>query len=883
MKKFVVISHTHWDREWYMPFQQFRLRLVDLIDRLIDIVQKDESYIFHLDAQTIVLEDYLELRPDNKQLLKELISAGNLRVGPWYLQNDFYLTAGEATIRNLQIGTAIAEEFGKCSKVGYAPDQFGNVSQLPQILKGFGIDSFVFGRGYTQFETVDGVRRPKALPTEFIWQGTDGTEAIAIHLKHWYNNAQRIPGELELAQLLLDINEQCFEGLNASPYVLLMNGVDHLEAQDDVNEIIAALNEKGYDIAQKSLDEYIECVQNAVAGKQLYKHVGALNYGEDYSLLKGCWSSRIYLKKANVEAEGLIINKLQPLYAYLENSGFKGVYPVHELNYLWKSLLKNHPHDSICGCSVDAVHSHMEDRYNSIQELGQPLLERGMKLLALHSPHPMADDKNYSVTVFNCTEKTQTAVVEATLNFTEAVEDFAIYDAEGKPVEYEVADKFNRPYDVFSPLNLPGILDVNTYVIRFIVKNLPSYSSTVYAVVLGEKGAQICNKCPESLENGKYRISVEGGELVIEDKQTGEKYLSPIMIEDCIDRGDAYVYRKAPEAGAVIKPAKLSVVGGALKQTMKLDFEYQTACGYDFERLCPMAETVTEKISCTLSVSECSDTIVLEYSIDNKAKDHRIRLLIDSGLEGGVIATDSAFDYNAHRPLESCDITDSDTHNNATFADVYVGNRALSLYTEGQHEVALEGRYLAITVLRCTGVINRAPDTLKVVGGQTWLAAENQCIRTVCGRVGFVYGQKKSAQQLYIEAKLFRNGLLSHGDCFDFRKYSGGRFAVQSSRLEKLYYVPDKYLGCAAKNGCAMISPCENLSITCVKGGICGDYVVRFVNLSNEAVEESVKLNGKIYLTDLLEGKGTLLGENEVVLKAGPKQIITLRVENEQA
>ena len=164
MKKFVVISHTHWDREWYMPFSVFRMKLVDLIDRLLGILERDSDYIFHLDAQTIVLEDYLAIHPRNEEKLKQYIASGNIRVGPWYLQNDFYLTDGEATVRNLMIGTAIAKQFGKCGTVGYAPDQFGNISQLPQIIRQFGLRAFVFGRGFRFHETVDGARREKKMP-----------------------------------------------------------------------------------------------------------------------------------------------------------------------------------------------------------------------------------------------------------------------------------------------------------------------------------------------------------------------------------------------------------------------------------------------------------------------------------------------------------------------------------------------------------------------------------------------------------------------------------------------------------------------------------------------------------------------------------------------
>lgn len=167
-----VISHTHWDREWYMPLELMKIRLVDLIDHCLDILKKEPTYRFHLDAQTVVLEDYLSIRAGSEQELRQYISEGRLLVGPWYLQNDFYLTSGEATVRNLLVGKQVAEHFGRCEKVGYAPDQFGNISQLPQILRNFGIDNFIFGRGYFQGTTDSNGRETLLpLPLEFAWEG----------------------------------------------------------------------------------------------------------------------------------------------------------------------------------------------------------------------------------------------------------------------------------------------------------------------------------------------------------------------------------------------------------------------------------------------------------------------------------------------------------------------------------------------------------------------------------------------------------------------------------------------------------------------------------------------------------------------------------------
>ena len=109
MRHYCVISHTHWDREWYQTQEQMRLRLVELMDNLLDILDREPEYVFHLDAQTIMLEDYWDVRPEMKEKCCDYIRAGRMLVGPWYVQNDFLLTSGEATVRNLHIGMAQAE------------------------------------------------------------------------------------------------------------------------------------------------------------------------------------------------------------------------------------------------------------------------------------------------------------------------------------------------------------------------------------------------------------------------------------------------------------------------------------------------------------------------------------------------------------------------------------------------------------------------------------------------------------------------------------------------------------------------------------------------------------------------------------------------------
>ncbi len=866
-----------------MPFSKFRLRLVDLINRLFDILKDNQNYIFHLDAQTIVLEDYLEIYPQNKELLEKYVSNGNIRVGPWYLQNDFYLTDGEATVRNLMVGTKLAEKFGKCGMVGYCPDHFGNVSQLPQILNNFGIDSIIFGRGFREYEVVDGTRREKRLPAEFNWACEDGSKCLAIHLKCWYNNAQRLPEDQTLAQLLLDINEKNFEGLNLSEYVLLMNGVDHLEAQADVLEIINLLRASGRDIEQLSFDDYVEKVKASVKDKELYTHVGALNKGHDYDMLKGCWSSRIYLKIENRKVEDLLLNKLEPLYSYLLSSGFTGVYPESEMAYLWKELMKTHPHDSICGCSRDEVHKHMEDKYDVISETGNELLRRGLSIISLHSPHYLRKDENYCVTVFNGTETLSTDVVYAELNFlqSEKISDFALIDDKGNQIEYEILSKEPALLDVFSPLNLPGVLDVDRVKISFNAENVPPFTAKTYAVVPNQKGTivEVSGGKEDCIENEYYLIETKNNILKITDKRNGKEYSNPIFVQDGGDKGDSYVYRTCKESALKIYPSEVKVERvGYFNQSVELSFDYDCPTHYDFAEDKRASQTVTMNIKMSLSLKKGSKSIAIDYVIDNKAKDHRVRFALDSGVFGGRLITDSAFDCEERLPYESCDVTDSNTHNNSTFIGYSNSDDSFAVYTEGQHEVEKCDNLLLLSVLRSTGVINRDSTTFEIKCGSNWEAPENQCLRTVKGRIGVEFSAEQTPAKLYQKGKLFRCGLLCSGDSFDSKKYSGGRFAVQASELEKLYYVPDKHAGNLTSSEQEFAFDNEDIAVTCYKKAEKGGVLVRLVNLSKKEVVTNFTAKDKVYLTTMSEQTEQPLDGKSITLKFKPKQIISLRI-----
>jgi mannosylglycerate hydrolase len=170
----LVVSHTHWDREWRMPVWGSRRRLVRMMDGLLDHIERHPEYRgFLLDGQVIALEDYIEARPEQEERVRTLIRDDRLHIGPWYNLPDEFPVSGESLIRNLMTGIRKAESWGGVMRVGYTPFGWGQTAQLPQIYAGFDIDFIMLGKH---------VSRARAPRCEFLWQAPDGTQVLTTRL-----------------------------------------------------------------------------------------------------------------------------------------------------------------------------------------------------------------------------------------------------------------------------------------------------------------------------------------------------------------------------------------------------------------------------------------------------------------------------------------------------------------------------------------------------------------------------------------------------------------------------------------------------------------------------------------------------------------------------
>jgi alpha-mannosidase len=363
------LPHTHWDREWYLSYQDFRWKLVAAIDAILDTLHEDADFAhFMLDGQTIVLEDYLELRPARRQELQDLVAAGRLAVGPWYVQPDDILVSGEALVRNLERGLRVAGDFGGGMPVGYLPDSFGHCAGLPTILQGFGIKSTALMRG-------PGPELDKVL---FRWSARDGSAVLAAHLVDSYGNgADLVMEPAALSDGLSTLVERQKESMLPGVPLLVMNGMDHRSISAGLPRALAQAGLR--DRARiGSLPQYIELAEKEV--RDIPEWNGELRSCWRFTITAGCTSTRQWIKREDQAVSALLEREAEPLSALASLLG--APYPEAAIDLAWKHLLQNQPHDSVCGCSIDAVHEDMRYRYAQARGLGENVVRQAGAYLA---------------------------------------------------------------------------------------------------------------------------------------------------------------------------------------------------------------------------------------------------------------------------------------------------------------------------------------------------------------------------------------------------------------------------------------------------------------------------------------------------------------------
>lgn len=720
-----VISHTHWDREWYLSFQDFRARLVDLIDYLLDLLDRDPDYkYFHLDGQTIVLEDYLEIRPENEGRLRKFIEEGRILIGPWYVLPDEFLVSGESLIRNLVLGHRMAEDYGNNMKIGYVPDAFGHISQLPQILKGFDIDNATFFRGITHDQ----------VKSEFIWLAPDGSGVLAVKMSDdtaysnfFYELEETLKSDtpIDYTRLQHEVDSMVKERATyaTTSHLLCMDGVDHIFPNPKTSSIIKWINESfdGAEAVHTTLPEFMDELKKSVGDLEEYQ--GELRHSNRnwrlQGLLAGVLSSRIHLKQANEEAQTSLEKWVEPVSTFAWLLGNE--YPY---NYIWKSweyVIKNHPHDSICGCSIDQVHDDMMYRFDQANEINRILVHQGLKSIAGEVDTSNLEDREQMLVVFNPLSWKRTDVVNATIYFPaqQDPEKFGLFDSAGNEVRYQLVRKNITWLRHQAKHDIPRSDLYARYDIVFLAKDVPALGYATYTVRPGVKSVfddKYLVTGPNSMENDYLQVEVnKNGTLTVTCKETGRKYENLLYFEDGGDAGDGYNYVKPKEdkvfnsleCNAIVEP----VEDGPIAATLKITVVMQIPKSLRSDKAARSDELTDFRTTSFVTLYADSKRIDVRTEIDNQVEDHRFRVCFPSGITKAEKSfAEGQFDV-VERDIKLPDCTgwkepQPPFHPQLAFVDVNDGNEGFAVINKGLPEYEVrddEERTILVTLLRAVG------------------------------------------------------------------------------------------------------------------------------------------------------------------------------------
>lgn len=689
-----VVSHSHWDREWYESFASHRMKLVELFDDLIELFDTDPEFkSFHLDGQTIVLDDYLEIRPERAEKIRQLIRQGKLIIGPFYILQDELLLTGEENVRNTLVAQQYRSEWGDLCKVGYFPDTFGHIGQLAQLCRQMGLRYAFFGRGvkpigFDNQVLGDDFSSPYS---EMYLESPDGSRILGILFANWYCNGNEIPTEEAAAKAYWDQRIAAASRFASTDSLLLMNGCDHQPVQRDLTAALRLARQlyPQHEFIHSSLEAYAREVEAKLpADLQVIRGEMTSQETDGWFTLANTASSRIYLKEANARIADKLTMQVEPLLQGMEMTKNEEGRFFGSLHYAWKQLLQNLTHDGICGCSIDAVHREMMVRFEHAETTADALVDEALeRIMRRKGIAPLrsttAPDSATAVMLFNPAPN----AVSGSWDHTVALEKYYFSDFAMRPdalfaqleadgaCEYSLADSegltavatfighrfgydlskdgFRRPYiGRWYQITVAGRIEAQTAV-SLVARAISTeagkdggserFVSAAQHRFLREDPHMIQ---PLTYENEFFRLAVTEQGLSYTDHLNRLSTDQLLIFEDSGDIGNEYVYR-APQGDKPIQARLISArevldEKGLHRWRLGWELLIPTAADECFEK---EKHSLIEfpgrrggrgrefsllPIEAELSMSQHSAAISLQLRFDNRQKNHRLRLLVST-------------------------------------------------------------------------------------------------------------------------------------------------------------------------------------------------------------------------------------------------------------
>jgi alpha-mannosidase len=723
----LVVAHTHWDREWYRPAGVFRQRLVALIDELLDDPPPAGSS-FLLDGQCIVLDDYLAVRPERAAELAALLREGRLEAGPWYVLADELMPSAEALVRNLLAGRDVLRALRAVSPpVLYCPDAFGHPAILPDLAQGFGLSLIVVWRGYgsRRWPAGDVVR----------WRGAGGAEVLLYHLAPGgYEFGSSLPEDPSTAATRWRALEATLAPRASLDLVLLPNGADHharQRAQHDAVRALAAAAAPGAQVEPSSLGGAARAIAEAAKDRALPAIEGELrdSYGYTWTL-QGTLAARAHQKRANARLERTLVRDVEPWMALAGAGG--GPAGRALLRAAWRTLLEGHPHDTLCGTSIDAVAVALDARHADVSGQARGLRDLALASLLEHDvEHAREEPEAWrpAVAIRNRAARSRGGVVELRLAAT--IADVAVgpgsarrqgarrrvspWRVLGIPLqrlgrrERVRLTESPRAYpdaDLVAEADAVGWIDrmdacaVETRLHGGPRAALPSHVHPVRA-----EGT--------SLDNGLLRVEVDSaGEVTLIDAGSGRRIVRALALEDARDAGDLYT----PSIREPLSPHRVPRVRvvhrGPIRGELALDVRWPRR---------------RDRCVVSLVLDAGAPFVRVRLRGHNASPDHRLRLRVATGLPDAATIADAAFHPVSRGALE-LPAEDAAMEQAVPTAPLqrYVtrfgSSAGATLFSDGlaEYESLADGA-VAVTLVRAVGALSRV-DLAERPGHAGWPA-----------------------------------------------------------------------------------------------------------------------------------------------------------------
>lgn len=656
---------AHWDREWYLPFSRYQVRLVRLIDKVISLLESGKYPFYILDGQTAMVEDYLEIKPQQRTVLKKLISEGKLVVGPWYTVPDTFIPCGESLLKNLELGEKVKKEFGGKGEVAYTPDAFGLNSQMAQLFRTFGYSYAMYTRGARlQNEEDSGVKNDVALCAP------DGSKVLAQYDKYSLGNGLVVPNiwrnfarlkvekkdALRCANWVLDYQSKKTVAKNR----LWICGIDHLEPREDLGDIAALLNKEieGVTFRLSSMDAFFQALEK----EKLPENTA---YGEQRGIYKkhfelgNTLSSRMDIKLLNREAENLLFGYAEGLDVQPQaRSDFDRLDRESVLDNAYKHLIRSHAHDSICTCGVDEMCSDVKNRLRWAKEVGEEVLKEDLQAIGSSLKN---NGFNGEILVYNPLPYPRSGVVEGKLTIPYEVTGNCICDERGEPLPDSYAKVlFHKRLDIETskyvrfeeieqdqtrvPMSVSEAQDLQTGIeYRFYAENVPPMGFARYSLGTKKTSEEHQTTFRDGrLENEYTLLTVNAdGSVTVTDKRTRDKTASTHIPVCDIDVGDTYTYANTDgtESNFPYDVQILGKSGNALAQELSIVYRVRIPCSPKEIRI----ETIYRL--------ETKDARVkVHVRVENEGENFRLRMLMRTKGAKDFVASDTPFDL-VERPI----------------------------------------------------------------------------------------------------------------------------------------------------------------------------------------------------------------------------------------